>query len=212
MEKVRMTVHEALCEVKTADKRIDKAIHDAKFLYVNRNSNTKIDGKDIDTVKSEIKSGYQKIRDLIRRTEAIKKAISLSNAQTLVTVSGKEMTVAEAIYSLQHGTDSKRQLLESMTREYSNAQASIELRNGSSLEERVDRFISSTFGSKDKANNEEIKLATETFMKQNSYSLIDPLNIVKEVERLEEEISAFEVAVDSALQISNATTYLEFAY
>lgn len=212
MEKVRMTVHEALCEVKTADKRIDKAIQEAKFLYVNRNSNTKIDGKDIDTVKSEIKSGYQKIRDLIRRTEAIKRAISLSNAQTLVTVSGKEMTVAEAIYSLQHGTDSKRQLLESMTKKYRDAQTSIELRNGSSLEERVDRFISSTFGSKDKANNEEIKLATETFMKQNSYSLIDPLNIVKEIEQLEEEISAFEVAVDSALQISNATTYIEFEY
>ena len=212
MEKVRMTVHEALCEVKTADKRIDKAIQEAKFLYVNRNSNTKIDGKDIDTVKTEIKSGYQKIRDLIRRTEAIKRAISLSNAHTLVTVSGKEMTVAEAIYCLQHGTDSKRDLLESMRKEYRNAQASLELRNGSSLEERVDRFISSTFGSKDKANAEEIKLASETFMKQNSYSLIDPLNIVKEIEKLGEEISAFEVAVDSALQISNATTYIEFEY
>lgn len=207
-----MTVHQALCEVKTADKRIAKAIRDGKFVTYNRASNTKIDGQDIQTYKEGMKSDYQKVTDLIRRTEAIKAALSLSNANTTLSVNGKEMTVAEAIYLYQHGMDSKRSLLMALCSQLSSAAQSVERENGSRLDDRCDRYIKELYGNKDKADPADVRKSSEDFLEKNRYELVDPLGIKALIDKLEDEIDSFTSAVDSALQVSNATTSITISY
>lgn len=205
----KMTVHEALCEVKVADKRIEKAILECVFCEANKEISPKINGVTINEFEDDVKSKFQKITDLIRRNENIKKALSLSNAKTTVTVNGKEMSVAEAIYMMQYGIKHKEQLLLSMNRALNRAQQKIEAENGTRLEERLDKFIQATYGSKEKVSADELDKASKDFKARNEFKLVDPINIKDKIALLMEEIDKFKASVDAAIQISNATTYIE---
>ena len=92
-----MSLHRALSELKTLDKRIHKQIDDSKFVGV-KHKNKKVNlFQDEKEFIREAKADYQSIIDLITRKQKIKKAIVEANANTKVTVAGKEMTIADAI-------------------------------------------------------------------------------------------------------------------
>lgn len=205
----RLTVHEALCFIKVADKRIGDAIDNCAFCASNKESSPKVNGVPVKEFEDDVKAKYQSIQDLIKRTEKIKAALSLSNAATKVTVCGKEMTVAEAIYMMQYGILTKMNLLRSMESKLRAAQLVITSENGHKLDERLDKYIQSVYGSKEKITPEELDKASKDFKARNEYKLVDPLKIADKIEELKKEIDEFQAAVDSAIQISNATTYIE---
>ena len=205
----KITVHEALCEIKVSDKRIEKAIAECAFCAANKEVSPKIAGVPVKEFEDEIRSKYQAIMDLIKRNNAIKKALSLSNAKKKITVAGIEMSVAEAIYMMQHGITHKQKLLLTMARALKDARQTIEFENGARLEDRLDKFIQATYGSKEKVTAEELDKASKDFKARNEYKLVDPLGIVDKIATLTKEIDEFQAAVDSAIQISNATTYIE---
>ena len=208
-----MTVHEALCEIKISDKKIFKLLRDTNFVVANKASNTKIKGVDIKEFEANTSSKYQKVTDYLNRIDAIKQALNKSNAETIIKVGNKEMSVAEAIYQLQHGASNKKCLLDTLKEQYSEALQSAEYENGEKMDKRVDKLIADTFGSnKDKADPDAIKITTENFLEQNKYVIVDPIHVQKEIDRLEDEIDEFTRNVDSALQISNATTKIEIEY
>ena len=95
--KEQMTVHKALAELKIIDSRIENAISGGTYVVANKHSNTKIHGVTIDEFKTQMKSDFQKVTDLIARRNAIKRAVVASNATTKVKVGNVEYTVAEAI-------------------------------------------------------------------------------------------------------------------
>lgn len=209
----KMNVHKALSELKILDVRIATAIQDSTFCIGNKHSNEKINGVTVDEFKKEIQAGYDKITDLTKRRNAIKRAVVLSNAVTKVTVAGKEYTVAEAIEMKNHGLDYDRQLLQDMKREHAQWVSEINKKNGSDLERRLEAYITSLYGDKEtKTDLEKVKKAEAEFVKQNTYELIDPLDIQKKIEELEERISNFMSDVDSALSSSNAITEIEVSY
>ena len=212
MQEVTMTIHEALCEVKVNAKRIASTINNSTFCTFNRATSNKINGTDVSVFEKEAKSNYDSIIDLIKRTDAIKAAINLSNASTYITVGDKRMTVAEGIYYLGYGVLEKKQLLETLTNQLTNSTAKIEVENGDRLDKKVENFIITTFGSKEKANSEDIISVSDNYRKANSLVLIDPINIREKIKLLKEEIDNFEKNIDSALQVSNATTMITFSY
>ena len=205
----KMTVHEALCEIKVADKRIEKAIQECAFCEANKEISPKINGITVAEFENDVKAKYQKINDLIRRNENIKKALSLSNAKTVISVNGKEMTMAEAIYMMQYGIKHKEQQLMAMNRALTRAQQKIESENGNRLEERLDKFIQATYGSKEKVSAEELDKASKDFKARNEFKLVDPINIREKSAALMDEIDKFKASIDAAIQICNATTYIE---
>ena len=204
-----MTVHEALCEVKVSDKRIEKAIQECAFCAANKEVSPKVNGVPIKDFEAEVKAKYQSIKDLIKRNNAIKKALSLSNAETKIVVNGIEMTRAEAIYMMQHGIDYKVLLLTKMSDALRRARLIIDAENGNRLEDRLDKFIQATYGSKEKVTAEELDKASKDFKARNEFKLVDPIGIVNEIAELTTDIDKFKAAVDSAIQVSNSTTYIE---
>ena len=200
----KMTVHEALCEIKVADKRIEKAIQECAFCEANKEISPKINGITVAEFENDVK-----INDLIKRNESIKKALSLSNAKTVITVNGKEMTMAEAIYMMQYGIIHKEQQLKAMNQALGKARQKIETENGARLEERLDKFIQATYGSKEKVSAEELDKASKDFKARNEFRLVDPINICEKITALMDEIDKFKASIDAAIQISNATTYIE---
>lgn len=109
-----MTIHKALSELKVLNSRIDKAISRCKFCVANKHFNEKIEGIDKKEYIDNMKASYDQVNDLIKRMEAIKKAVVLSNAETKITVAGNTYTVAEAIYMKNNGMIFYMDMLEEM--------------------------------------------------------------------------------------------------
>lgn len=209
METREMTVHEGLSKIKTADSRITKLIN-SKFVDLAKSSADKIDGIPIEDYKKTLKSSLDKITDIINETNAIKAAISRSNASTMIVVSGKEMTVAEAIYMWRHGITLKRSLLETLRMQYASVTSTINNYNGANLDKRVDQYIASLYGTKEKTNSEEVDKHRKDFIKENTFVIVDPNKLADRIQKLEDEISEFEAEVDAKIQMSNATTVIKF--
>lgn len=207
----KMTIHKALAELKVLDKRITSSIS-VQFCVANKHSNEKISGLALKDWKDIAQSSYQKANDLIRRNEAIKRAITLSNATTKVKIGDDEYTVAEAIWMKNHGMDSYKMLLRELQNQYGKAKVQCERENGETLEKRADEYIFGLFGSKEKAAGEEIENLRKTFIESQQYEIVDPIKIAEEIQYLEEKISSFESEVDAALSVSNAITEIKITY
>ena len=203
--KREMTIHAALSYLKTADKRITKALSTDTYVTYAKVGADKIGGMYATSAKEEMRSSYRSVVDIVKTVEAIKKAISKANAENTVVVCGEEMTVAEAIYMMSYGIDNKRAILTTLRQQYLDAKISVDRLNGDELERRADQFINSIYGNKEKATGQEALTARENFKKQNSYELVDPVGVLTEIKSLESWIDRFEAEVDGAIQVSNAT-------
>ena len=106
-----MTIHRALVELKTIDKRIGKAIGEANFCMSAKMNAKKLLGQPTEEFTAKAVSAYDKISELIHRRNAIKMAIPVSNATTKIQVGDKTMTVAEAIVMKQIGYQPYKDLL-----------------------------------------------------------------------------------------------------
>lgn len=209
----KMTVHKALCELKTLDSRIQKAIGESVFVFANKHSNNKVSGMGIGEYSAEIKAKYQSVCDLLARRDAIKRAVTLSNASVKVTIGGKEYTVAEAIEMKNHGIPLEQMLLKKLDGDNKKARRLSDENNGEILEMRADEYVKSLYGNVDlKGASEEIKKVRADFISAQTMEIVDPIGIASEMERLDEEITTFVVEIDSALSVSNALTELEISY
>ena len=201
-----MTIHEALCRVKVNTDRINEKIAETAFCSVKKCNQSKFNGVDLNVFTNDVKSTYNSIRDLIKFTDAVKAAISLSNAQTKVTVAGKEMTVAEVLYQMKYGLNVKKNLLQVLNKQYKNCMKKIEIENGEKLDDGLKRYLESSVGGKDKIGKEDLTAITDVYIKNNSWEMVDPIKISDEIQKLQKEIDDFESTADSAIQVSNATT------
>lgn len=209
----KMSIHKALCELKTLDARVTKCIGETQYVFANKHSNNKVNGMSVSAYCEEIKAGYQRATDLIKRRDAIKRAVVLSNAVTKVTVGGKEYTVAEAIEMKNHGIKMLQTMLKRLEADNSRARREANENNGEMLEMRADEYIKSLYGNTDMKNvSDEIKKVRADFIAAQTYEIIDPIGIKDEMEKLEREISGFMVDIDSALSVSNALTEVTIEY
>ena len=209
----KMTVHKALAELKIMDDRIVSAINGGTYCVANKHSNDKIKGVSLDEYKGAMQGCYDKAVDLIKRRNAIKRAVVLSNATTKVSVNGTEYTVAEAIEMKNHGVEFDDMLYRTLNSQYLMAQGEILRQNGDDLEKRAEQYVIGIYGSKEgKTNTDDFEKTKKDFITANSYELIDPIKILDKINSLEESISSFRAEVDAALSTSNAVTEIEISY
>lgn len=217
MTQEKMTVHKALAELKTMDDRIAKAIRDTIYVLAVKHSAEKINGMTVANFKEKMRSGYQKATDLIARRDAMKRAVVLSNATTKVKIGDKEMSVAEAIEQKQHGMEFRSALLRQMNSSYVSAQNELNRNSGETLEKKAEQYVLAVIAAQPKdskmsVDSEAMKALRKTYIENNTYDLIDPLDVAKIMETLDAEINEFNAEVDAALSVANALTVIEFEY
>lgn len=213
----KMTIHKALAELKTMDARIAKAIHETPYVLAVKHSAEKINGMTVDNFKDKMRSGYQKATNLIARRDAIKRAVVLSNATTKVKIGDNEYTVAEAIEMKNHGMEFKSDLLRQMNSAYTAAQNELVRNGGEALEKKAEQYVLAVIAAQPKdskmsVDSDAMKTLRQTYIDNNTYDLVDPMNIAKVMEKLDAEINEFNAEVDAALSCSNALTVIEFEY
>lgn len=208
-----MNVHQALCELKTLEKRIMAAVREPQWVITCKHSTTKVSGVDVKEWEKETKAKLQKAMDLIARRDAIKRAVVNSNAVTKVTVAGKEYTVAEAIDRKNHGVGFLEMLAQRIAHDLTTAKAKAERENGMELERRADDHVRIMIGNSDmKGATVEAQRLRDEFIKAQTTDLIDPIGAQKMIEELDKETTDFLMNVDAALSVSNAVTNIVVEY
>lgn len=212
MTKETMTVHEGLCELKTLGKRIGSSIEAIQAVAVKENKSTKVNGIDMDTFNDTAKTNAQRAEDLIKRFVAIKSAVNQYNATTNIEVAGHTYTVAQAIWLKDYGMDKKEELRNHYVNMLSSMLKKIERENGEKLTQRAENAANANFGSKEKPDTEEYLKFITSYKDRYQLILVDPLNLADKIQELTDEIESFETAIDSALQVANATNTIEIEY
>lgn len=210
--KETMTVHQALCELKTLSKRVTKAIMESNPIATKEHAAQKVSAMEIEEFKRLAISQHASALDLLRRQVAIKAAINQYNASKIVTVAGKDYSIAQAIWMMNFGVDEQKRLLNHYAELLANTERQIERANGQELNKRAEAAMNSLYGSKDKANADEYMAGLESYKKAHALEVIDPIKIRDFIQKLSDDIAAFESGVDAAIQIANATTTIEFEY
>lgn len=206
----KMLVTQGLNELSLLDSRINKAISNGGFISPAKTNEKKVTpNKTKEAFASEARAAYQSILDLISRRDRIKKAIVASNAVTEVKINGETMTVASAI-ELKSSIAYKELLLEELKDQHNGAVFAVNQKN-IELEHKIDNFVSQNISGKDsKAKKEDYDELVKPIRFAGEYSLVDPLNITDVIHELDQYIEGFKSEVDSVLQISNCTTWIEF--
>ena len=214
MQKYTMTVHEGLAELKILAARIEKELSQNVYVNTTKHSNTKIDGMTIADYSKAMASAMQKVEDLIARRNAIKRAITKSNATTEVTINKDngdvvKMTVAELIEYRNVGIEFVNRLANTLSQQYKVCTNTIKKTNDS-LTEMADRYVTGLFGSKEGIQNDVIEAARKSYIEANTVDLLDPNKVQEKITALREEYDFFNTKVDAALSTSNAVTVIEF--
>lgn len=201
---IEMNLHRALTYKKLLGKKIDKLTDDLtvvgqKTKASENEYNTK---KPIVEFEKEVKAKYKQLQDCIKNYTKVCNAITLSNATTKVIIDGIEMTVSDAI-NRKNSIHFEESLLRCMKYEYSMIIDSIESKNNA-LENKIDKLREIDAKEKlDKQSTYDLMRETE------SWVLVNPLDIDKEISDLENSIMNFKSEVDYVLSTSNAQTLIK---
>ena len=138
--------------------------------------------------------------------DAIKKAIVMKNAETVVKIGQWEGTIAEAI-EYKNSITYKQSLLDQMKEHVTRVKARFE-EEKHLVDNRLERLLQSELGKDVRTNPETITALTTSFRENNKVELVDPLNLAAKAKELEEEIEGFLTNVDWVLSEANGRTMI----
>lgn len=201
----KISITQALAEIKLLGKRIDSALEGTEWIAVA----TKSHPVDSERLKSKAQAVEQSYTALVNRRQALKAAIVRSNAETVVRIGSASMTVAEAI-ERKTSIAYQQRLLESMRSAHYTATQTYRSEQ-EQVQTRLDRLLATELGKDVRTNPETISALTSTFKDNNRVDLVDPLHLADRIKALEEEVDTFTTNVDWVLAESNGRTMIEIA-
>lgn len=208
----KISVTRALTEIKHLSDRIERAANE-QFIGVMKGKNSfevcvSAPSQSIESVSNSFKKNLQAVNDLISRRERLKKAVISSNATTMVTVSGVNMTVAEAIEK-KASIAFKQRLLSTVSQQYILSKARVESENVK-LSAEINTAVQAAYANdKGKVDEDQYNAVANPRLARNEYSLIDPNNVDSVITSLKNEIDNFLQEVDFVLSESNSRTEIE---
>ena len=215
----KMLVTQALDERDLLVKKIQNKIEKASFTDVKkRNEKNVIDSRVPEKdFRQAAESAYQQIMDLIARFERIDAAIVASNAATIIHTSFGDYTVAGAISlrsrmrgngSFSEQADFEQNLYVKMKTELDKRIHIIENRNRE-LESTAENMRLSILGKDSRTKDDKPLEVVKTYVSENTAELIDPIDVRKKVEEIQERRAKLISELDTRIKVSNATTFIE---
>ena len=207
----KITITRALAELKLLDSRILKKSGDLKIvdIFQNRKDLALRSGDTKAVFEEQAKSSLQSVEDLIERRKKIKSAILISNATVKVKIGGVEYAVIEAI-ERKNSITYDQNLLNKMRKQVVEAKGEIS-KQAPKLDQDVKDMINKSLAG-DQPTAEENKANEEMatrFFEANVLRFMDPCEVEKKIEQLDEQIDTFLTEVDFVLSESNSRTEIE---
>ena len=215
----KMLVTQALDERDLLVKKITDKIAKASFVDTIKPNEDKVYNKKIskEEYAKEAEAAYQQIIDLVERYQKIDAAIVASNAKTEIITSYGTFTVAGAISlrsRLRGGgaygaeSDFEGTLQNKMRNEYAERVRFCDIKN-SQLQSTAEGMRLSILGKDSKTKDEKPLGVVDAYVRENTTELVDPLDVKKKMEMLEEKRNTLLKELDTQIKVSNATTFIE---
>ena len=215
----KMLVTQALDERDLLIKKIHDKIEKASFVdTIKPNEEKVLDARvSRDEFAKDAESAYQQIQDLIDRFQKIDAAIVASNANTKISTSYGEFTVAGAISlrnrlrgagSYDGKADFESALQLKMEKDYQARVSAADLKN-KQLQSTAENMRLSILGKDTKVKDEKPLEVVEAYVRENTTELVDPLDVQKKVTSLQEKRDTLLTELDTQIKVSNATTFVE---
>lgn len=215
----RMLVCNALDERDFLRKKIISAINSTYFIACKRVKDDKVRTTgytDPKTFENEAKSSYQSITDMIDRYTRLDTAITLANASTEIKLSDDTVMTRAAAISMRKAlvgdtsTDFTGRLINVLERQFANVSATANALNAEADRELKQYKDNMTSGDKAKELTPAVTQTLESLVADNRADIIDPIGVEKEIKKLEDKYETLKKELDSAIKVSNATTFVEF--
>lgn len=215
---IKLLVTQALDERDLLVKKINDKINAATFTDIVKHNEDTVYERRLtrDEYKKETESTYQQICDLIERYNMLEAAIVQSNATTFIETSYGKFTVAGAI-SLRNRmrgdakfagkADFESNLLCKMRERYNCCINAIERKN-QALAQTAEDMRLSILGRDVKVKDDKPLEVVETYIKENTMELADPLDIVAKMAQLQEKKDKLLSELETQIKVSNATTFI----
>jgi hypothetical protein len=215
----KMLVTQALDERDLLVKKIQGKVAKASFTDVKKhNEKNVMNGRvDEENFRKEAESAYQQIMDLIDRFQKIDAAIVASNAATMIHTSFGDYTVAGAISlrsrmrgnsSYQGSADFEQFLYEKMKGELNSRLFTVEDKN-KQLEATAESMRLSILGKDTKVKDDKPLEVVTAYVQENTTELVDPLDVAKKIEEIQEKRAKLLAELDTQIKVSNATIFVE---
>ena len=206
MAVIKISMHRLLGMLKANEDIINKA-KNKRFVHLYVKSQGKVAGIPAREVDKEIKADYQSVKKLIKNNNILRAARALSNVQTIVSISGKKYTVADAIARKQ-SLKFEKDLLQNLIFQYSQVRNHYDTAQ-EELTEATSRYIASLINDKSVVSADKIAQLEKDYRELHEKDILDPIGISEEIKKLEKDITEFETEVDYVLSDSNASTFVE---
>ena len=208
----QISVTRALVELKRLDERITKAITGGRFIArtIGRDANKKVVGStdSVTAVEQSIQGAFDKVQSLISYREKMKSAIVMSNANTKVTILGREISVAEAIEL--KSTVGFRSMYLNTLRSQLLAERNHVDKAASNLDLEIETSLNTLYGADSKKiDPETLKSVSDVKKSQKEQALLDAGKIEEKIADFESDILNLTSELDFVLSESNARTTIE---
>ncbi len=215
----KMLITQALDERDLLVKKIRDKIEKANFVDTVKPNEEKVLEARVsrEEFAKEAERAYQQIMDLIDRFQKIDAAIVASNAATKINTSYGEFTVAGAISlrsrlrgggSYNGDADFESFLRRKMQVDLQRRLDTAEMKN-KQLQSTAENMRLSILGKDAKTKDDKPLEVVETYVKENTTELVDPLEVQKKIEKLQEKRDSLLTELDTQIKVSNATTFIE---
>lgn len=215
----KMLVTQALDERDLLVKKITDKVMKASFVDTIKPNEDKVFAKRMEKSEyaKEAEAAYQQIIDLTERFQKIDAAIVESNAKTEIKTSYGTFTVAGAISlrsrlrgmdSYDGGADFEGKLRKKLSDEYNERVQFCDMKN-SQLQATAENMRLSILGRDAKVKDDKPLGVVDAYVKENTTELVDPLDVKKKLEALDEKRNILLQELDTQIKVSNATTFIE---
>lgn len=211
----KLLITQALDERDLLVKKINSKIERIDFVDGKKRNEEKVIQQVItkEDFCKKVKTSYQQIQDLIKRYQKIDEAIITSNANTYIETSFGTYSVAVALSMRNrlrelNAIDFETILRNKMEENYYEVLELKNLRNRR-LEEDAEKMRLSILGKDGKYKDDKPLSVVDAYISENTVELIDPLNVLDEIESLKDKHTTLLSELETKIKISNATTFIE---
>lgn len=211
----KLLITQALDERDLLVKKINSKIERIDFVDGKKRNEEKVIQQVITKEEfcKKVKTSYQQIQDLIKRYQKIDEAIITSNANTYIETSFGTYSVAIALSMRNrlrelNAMDFETILRNKMEENYYEVLELKDLRNRR-LEEDAEKMRLSILGKDGKYKDDKPLSVVDAYISENTVELIDPLNVLDEIESLKDKHTTLLSELETKIKISNATTFIE---
>ena len=203
-----MTLTKALVELTLLTKRIDKKIDQLQPVAIRKGHSFDSSVRSQQEFERDTKASWQSIHDLMSRRRKIKSALVLANATQNCIRQWRDNDDrrghrAEGLH--QHGAGDRLQNAHQADR-HGEESRHAQPRDGTHSRQSSGIDVRETWGT---AVQRWLWPGREALQESNEAKLIDPLDLKKTLEQIEDSYNKFLSEVDVCLSVANATTYIE---